>query len=118
MPIQSPPVGDLPAPSPTLPISTWPVSDELDRNMHPSKILDNSKKEKVVRVANTGATPYIDQRLGNYRIKSLLGRGGFADVYLGEHVYLKTNAAIKVLHTRLSSGDMATFWRKHAQLQA
>ena len=39
------------------------------------------------------------QQLGNYHLVRLLGQGGFADVYLGEHVFLKTHAAIKVLHT-------------------
>ncbi len=38
------------------------------------------------------------RRLGNYWIIKLLGRGGFADVYLGEHVSLRTPAAIKVLN--------------------
>jgi serine/threonine protein kinase len=36
-------------------------------------------------------------KLGNYRIVRLIGRGGFANVYLGEHIYLKIPAAIKVL---------------------
>ena len=36
------------------------------------------------------------QRLGNYRLTQLLGRGGFAEVYLGEHVRLGTLAAVKV----------------------
>jgi len=39
----------------------------------------------------------VGQKLGNYRLIKLLGKGGFADVYEGEHVYLKTPAAIKVL---------------------
>ncbi len=43
------------------------------------------------------------QTLGQYRIIAPIGRGGFADVYLGEHVFLKTQAAIKVLHTQLAS---------------
>lgn len=52
----------------------------------------------------------IGQRLGNYRLTSLLGQGGFAEVYLGEHVYLETPAAIKVLHNRLTgSEDLTTF---------
>src|SRR5438876_1047447 len=37
-------------------------------------------------------------KLGNYRLVRMVGHGGFADVYLGEHVYLKTAVAIKVLH--------------------
>src|SRR5205807_373019 len=38
-----------------------------------------------------------------------LGEGGFAKVYLGEHVYLKTQAAIKVLHTRIANTDLEGF---------
>lgn len=36
------------------------------------------------------------QQLGNYRLHHLIGEGGFARVYLGEHIYLKTYAALKV----------------------
>ena len=51
----------------------------------------------------------VGQQLGNYRLIRLLGRGGFADVYLGEHVHLDINAAIKVLHTQLTDEDIALF---------
>jgi serine/threonine protein kinase len=40
------------------------------------------------------------RRFGNYWIIELLGQGGFADVYLGEHVSLRTPVAIKVLNDR------------------
>ena len=51
----------------------------------------------------------VGQRLGNYRLVRLIGRGGFADVYLGEHIYLKTEAAIKILHTRLTEKEVEKF---------
>ncbi len=51
----------------------------------------------------------VGQQLGNYQLIRLLGQGGFAEVYLGEHVYLKTSAAIKVLRTQLSQGDQESF---------
>src|SRR6266702_1262549 len=54
-------------------------------------------------------TDRVGQQLGNYRLISLLGRGSFAEVYLGEHVYLETQAAIKVLHTQLASEDIEPF---------
>jgi len=41
----------------------------------------------------------IGQQLGNYRLTRLLGQGGFAEVYLGQHVHLASKqAAIKLLH--------------------
>jgi serine/threonine protein kinase len=41
------------------------------------------------------------QQLGNYRLVRLLGSGAFADVYLGEHIFLKTYAAVKILRTQV-----------------
>ncbi len=51
----------------------------------------------------------VGQQLGNYRLIRSLGSGGFADVYLGEHIYLKTLAAIKILQTRLAQNDLQVF---------
>ncbi len=51
----------------------------------------------------------VGQQLGNYNLIRLLGQGGFADVYLGEHIYLKTQAAIKVMQTRLAQDDIEGF---------
>ncbi len=51
----------------------------------------------------------IGQHLGNYRLIRLLGQGGFAEVYLGEHIHLNTQAAIKVLRTQLASDDISGF---------
>jgi len=47
----------------------------------------------------------VGQRLGNYRLLRLLGRGSFAEVYLGEHLHLGTQAAIKILHVQFTSED-------------
>ena len=54
----------------------------------------------------------IGQQLGNYRLMHLVGHGGFADVYLGEHIYLGTHAAIKVLDTRLAQDEITHFQRE------
>ena len=46
---------------------------------------------------------YVGQQLGNYKLIRLLGEGGFAEVYLGEHGWLGMKAAIRVLHTILET---------------
>jgi len=51
----------------------------------------------------------IGQQLGNYRLVSLLGQGGYAEVYLGQHVRFDMQAAVKVLHTHLSSKEAEHF---------
>lgn len=57
------------------------------------------------------------QQLGNYRLERLLGRGGFAEVYLGHHLRLKRQAAIKVLHAYLSEQEIDAF-QQEAQIIA
>jgi WD40 repeat protein len=54
-------------------------------------------------------TDRVGQRLGNYHLMRKIGQGGFAEVYLGQHIYLDTFAAIKVLHARLESDDVEYF---------
>ena len=49
------------------------------------------------------------QRLGNYQLIHLLGRGGFAEVYLAEHIYLKTLVAVKVLQADLAQDEFTGF---------
>lgn len=49
------------------------------------------------------------QKLGNYQLERLLGHGGFAEVYLGKHIYLHTQAAIKVLQHQLSEEALEKF---------
>jgi predicted ATPase/DNA-binding CsgD family transcriptional regulator len=58
----------------------------------------------------------VEQRLGNYRLIQLLGKGAFADVYLGEHLYLSNPVAIKVLRSRLNSPSQADFLAEARQV--
>ena len=51
----------------------------------------------------------VGQRIGNYQLIRLLGRGSFGDVYLSQQVHDNTPAAVKVLQTRLTSGDLKEF---------
>jgi serine/threonine protein kinase len=52
---------------------------------------------------------HIGQQLGSYRLVRLLGQGGFANVYLGEHIHLQTLAAVKVLQMRLVGSNLEQF---------
>ncbi len=56
----------------------------------------------------------IGQQLGNYRLVALLGHGGYAEVYLGQHVRLNLQAAIKLLQTHLT-GNEAEHFQQEAQ---
>jgi len=59
----------------------------------------------------------IGQQLGHYRLIRLLGDGGFAEVYLGEHIYLKTQVAVKVLQEKMEAQSVERFL-KEAQMIA
>jgi serine/threonine protein kinase len=54
-------------------------------------------------------TDRVGQQSGNYRLVGLLGQGGYAEVYLGQHVRLDLQAAIKVLHTHLTDSEAEHF---------
>lgn len=51
----------------------------------------------------------VGQQLGNYQLTRLLGQGGFAEVYLAEHLHLKTQAAVKLLYGKLTTQDIQAF---------
>ncbi len=51
----------------------------------------------------------VGQQLGNYRLVTLLGQGGYAEVYLGKHLRLNQQAAIKMLHTHLNAKEAEHF---------
>jgi serine/threonine protein kinase len=57
------------------------------------------------------------EQFGNYRLLHVLGQGSFAAVYLGEHIYLKNFAAIKILHARLT-GDLQESFLNEARILA
>src|ERR1051326_2142483 len=68
-----------------------------------------------MRKGRTSMFNTVDQFVGNYRVLRVLGQGAFALVYLGEHRYLKSAAALKVLRISLSEQDAQHFLQE-AQL--
>src|ERR1700736_5060393 len=54
------------------------------------------------------------RQFGNYRLTRHLGTGGFGEVYLGTHIHLQREAAIKVL-LKLDAQEIEQF-RKEAQI--
>lgn len=54
-------------------------------------------------------TDRVGQQLGNYQLLRLMGTGGFAEVYLGQHIYLNTQAAIKLMNAQLAKDDRGQF---------
>jgi serine/threonine protein kinase len=51
----------------------------------------------------------IGQQFGSYRLIQLLGNGAFGTVYLGEHIHLKSLAALKIQHVTLNDSDREKF---------
>ncbi|HWS84334.1 MAG TPA: protein kinase, partial [Ktedonobacteraceae bacterium] len=60
----------------------------------------------------------VGQQLGNYRLIGVLGEGGFAEVYLAEHIYLKTQVAIKVLQEKLEAQYVEGFLKEAQTIAA
>ena len=61
-------------------------------------------------------TDRVGQRLGNYRLVRKIGQGGFAEVYLGQHIHIQREAAIKIL-LKLEPDEIEQF-RQEAQIIA
>src|SRR5437763_8911742 len=61
-----------------------------------------------------GAAPLNGQQIGHYTLIRQLGQGGYASVFLGEHHYLNTYVALKLLNLYLASEEDT----KHFQLES
>jgi serine/threonine-protein kinase len=57
------------------------------------------------------------QRIGQYRLKQILGVGGMGEVYLAEHILLRRPCAIKLIRPD-QAGDPRTLMRFEREVQA
>src|SRR5437763_10123678 len=62
-------------------------------------------RQQTCNKGGAAVTDRVGQQLGNYRLLRLLGQGMIAEVYLGEHLHLGMQAAIKVLRVHLTNED-------------
>jgi serine/threonine protein kinase len=67
---------------------------------------------------NAPPDPLSGQQLGDYRIETLLGRGGMARVYKGYDAHLDRYAAVKVIDTSLLGSEHEEEYRQRFQREA
>src|SRR5258708_16187704 len=80
-----------------------------------NKFIEISQPGQISHKRGVRMADRTNQQLGNYRINRPIGRGGFAEVYLGEHIYLKTQVAIKILQIKVSNEDDMKGFLQEAQ---
>jgi serine/threonine protein kinase len=96
-----------------------PLTASLAEHMKSQTLLVSDSmalSQQVVRSVNQEQTrekslsfKRVGTRLGNYQLVRPLGEGGFAEVYLGEHIHLGSQAAVKVMRSQLAREDIDTF---------
>jgi eukaryotic-like serine/threonine-protein kinase len=74
----------------------------VDREEQGTALNDQPTLEAATRVEAMAGSP-IGQSIANYRILSLLGKGGMGEVYLGEDARLRRKVAIKLLPAPFTS---------------
>jgi serine/threonine-protein kinase len=66
---------------------------------------------------SSSTDPLVGTTLGSFKITRVIGRGGMGTVYLGEHKFIGSRVAIKVLMERLAS-DESLVARFYAEARA
>jgi hypothetical protein len=84
-------------------IETFPIQRSIEE---PAQNFVRS--ESIVGKISSSSSR-VGKILDNYRLIYLIGRGGFSEVYLGEHIHSGTQAAIKILPGPLLGKDSEHF---------
>ncbi len=71
----------------------------------------------VYTIGTLRRTAYEAKRIGQYRLKRLLGSGGMGEVYLAEHVMMKRPCAVKLIKPE-KAGDRQALARFEQEVQA
>lgn len=69
----------------------------------------------IIQPSGVKVSTRVGERIGNYQLTRLIGAGGLAEVYLGEQVFLKKQAAVKLLHSRLTDDASKRTFRDEAK---
>src|SRR5215471_7391340 len=88
----------------------------MDSSAEPGRTMPLELGEPITALESTAAVP---THIGRYRVRSLLGKGGFGQVYLVFDEQLERLVAVKVPHQRLVPGpEAAAFYLAEARAAA
>ncbi len=83
----------------------------------PSSSLTTNPQPGNLRVFRPTTDPLLGQHMGSYRLTRLLGSGGGANIYLGEHRFVKaTYAAIKIPKDHFNDQEIRQFCKEASTL--
>jgi len=78
----------------------------------------NTSEQTSIPMRSPKTDDRVGQQLGDYRLIRLLGQGPFSRVYLGEHIHLSNQVAVKMLWLSLASRRQEELFQKEMHLIA
>jgi tRNA A-37 threonylcarbamoyl transferase component Bud32 len=88
----------------------------IDRHVYGIHIAYQRPKKEIGEEASLLPPVAPDETLGSYRLQELIGRGGMAEVYRGQHITLNRPVAIKIMRSdQASVADFRTRFEREAR---